>query len=193
MLNLFPNPLSLGSFLVSCFGQQNVIEVILGFPGGSGVKNPPANAGDSGDAGLIPGVKKLPWRRKWQPTPVFLPEESHGQRGSWWAPAMGSPQSWLSNGAHVRGGIMPTPSILVHSGCHNKAPHTGWLQQQEFICSLFWRLEVQDQGAVQFAVWWDLSSWLADLLILSSHSLSSVLVNRERDLWCLTRTLVLVD
>ena len=33
MLNLFPNPLSLGSFLVSCFGQQNVIEVILGFPG----------------------------------------------------------------------------------------------------------------------------------------------------------------
>ena len=80
MLNLFPNPLSLGSFLVSCFGQQNVIEVILGFPGGSVVKNPPAKAGDSGDAGLIPGVKKLPWRRKWQPTPVFLPEESHGQR-----------------------------------------------------------------------------------------------------------------
>ena len=26
----------------------------------------------------IPG--KIPWRRKWQPTPVFLPGESHGQR-----------------------------------------------------------------------------------------------------------------
>ena len=25
-------------------------------------------------------VRKIPWRRKWQPTPVFLPEESHGQR-----------------------------------------------------------------------------------------------------------------
>jgi len=23
---------------------------------------------------------KIPWRRKWQPTPVFLPEKSHGQR-----------------------------------------------------------------------------------------------------------------
>ena len=23
---------------------------------------------------------KIPWRRKWQPTPVFLPGESHGQR-----------------------------------------------------------------------------------------------------------------
>ena len=27
-----------------------------------------------------PCVGKTPWRRKWQPTPVFLPEESHGQR-----------------------------------------------------------------------------------------------------------------
>ena len=27
-----------------------------------------------------PSVGKIPWRRKWQPTPVFLPGESHGQR-----------------------------------------------------------------------------------------------------------------
>ena len=25
-------------------------------------------------------IGKIPWRRKWQPTPVFLPKESHGQR-----------------------------------------------------------------------------------------------------------------
>ena len=25
-------------------------------------------------------VRKIPWRRKWQPTPVFLPVKSHGQR-----------------------------------------------------------------------------------------------------------------
>ena len=25
-------------------------------------------------------VRKIPWRRKWQPTPVFLPGEFHGQR-----------------------------------------------------------------------------------------------------------------
>ena len=24
--------------------------------------------------------QKIPWRRAWQPTPVFLPGESHGQR-----------------------------------------------------------------------------------------------------------------
>ena len=27
-----------------------------------------------------PWVGKIPWRREWQPTPVFLPGESHGQR-----------------------------------------------------------------------------------------------------------------
>ena len=27
-----------------------------------------------------PWVGKIPWRRKWQPTPVLLPGESHGRR-----------------------------------------------------------------------------------------------------------------
>ena len=35
------------------------------FLGGSEVKNPLANAGDTG---LIPGSRRFPWRRKWQPT-----------------------------------------------------------------------------------------------------------------------------
>ena len=42
-------------------------------------KNLPANAGDAGDSGSIL-VGKIPWRRKWQPTPVFLLGKSHGQR-----------------------------------------------------------------------------------------------------------------
>ena len=51
---------------------------LVGFPGGSVVKNPPVNAGDMG---LIPGSEKIPWRRKWQPTPVFLPGKSHEEPG----------------------------------------------------------------------------------------------------------------
>ena len=35
------------------------------------VKNLPANAGDFRDAGFDPWVRKMPWRRAWQPTPVF--------------------------------------------------------------------------------------------------------------------------
>ena len=30
--------------------------------------------------GELPWAGKIPWRRKWQPTPVFLPGESYGQR-----------------------------------------------------------------------------------------------------------------
>ena len=45
------------------------------------VKNLLAGARDAGDAGSIPGSPgKMPWRRKWQPTPVFLPGKFHGQR-----------------------------------------------------------------------------------------------------------------
>ena len=44
------------------------------------VKNLPANAEDARDTGLIPGSRRFPWNRKWQPTPVFLPGEFSGQR-----------------------------------------------------------------------------------------------------------------
>ena len=49
----------------------------LGFPVGAVVKNPPANAGDTG---FYPWIRKILWRRKWQPTPVFLAGKCHGQR-----------------------------------------------------------------------------------------------------------------
>ena len=49
----------------------------MDFPGGSDGKDSACNAGDPGS---IPGLGRFPWRREWQPTPVFLPGESHGQR-----------------------------------------------------------------------------------------------------------------
>ena len=55
---------------------QYSINMLKGFPGGSVVKNLPANVG--GAARLWVG--KIPWRRKWQPTPIFLPGKSHEQR-----------------------------------------------------------------------------------------------------------------
>ena len=43
------------------------------------IKNPPANAGDIRDVGWIPGLEH-PLEEYMQPTPVFLPGESHGQK-----------------------------------------------------------------------------------------------------------------
>ena len=42
--------------------------------------------------GSIPGSGRSPWRRKWQPTPVFL--RNPMDRGSWWATVYGVAKSW---------------------------------------------------------------------------------------------------
>ena len=44
------------------------------------VRDLPANARRHKSRGFDPSVGKTPWRRAWQPTPVFLPGESQGQR-----------------------------------------------------------------------------------------------------------------
>ena len=49
----------------------------MGFPDGLVVKNLPANAGD---LGLLPGSGRFPRGESGNPTLVFLPEKSHGQR-----------------------------------------------------------------------------------------------------------------
>ena len=50
----------------------------MGFPGDLVVKK---STWQCRRCGFHPWVGKIPWRGKWQPTPVFLPVESHGQRG----------------------------------------------------------------------------------------------------------------
>ena len=52
---------------------------LVSFPGGSMVKNPPA-VQELQETMLDPWVRKVPWKREWQPTPVFFPGEFHGQR-----------------------------------------------------------------------------------------------------------------
>ena len=50
---------------------------LVGFPGGSEVK---ASVSNVGKPGFDPWAGKIPWRRKWQPTPVFLLGEFLGWR-----------------------------------------------------------------------------------------------------------------
>ena len=52
----------------------------LSFPSGASDKEFTCQCGKCKRQSFNPWVRKIPWRRKWQPTPVFLPGESHGQR-----------------------------------------------------------------------------------------------------------------
>ena len=70
------------------------------------VKNLPANAKDIRDQVRSLGPK-IPWRRAWQPTPVFLPEESHGQRSLEGYSPQGHKESYMTEEtAHTCGGIV---------------------------------------------------------------------------------------
>ena len=77
-----------------------------------GLKNPPANAGD---VGSIPGSRRSPWRRKWQPPPVFLPGDPI-HRGAWWATVHGvaKSHSHLSDYTAATTGL-PVPSLCSGS------------------------------------------------------------------------------
>ena len=64
----------------------------LGFPGGSVVMS------QCRRCGFDPWVRKIPWRRKWQPTPVFLLAKSHGQGSlAGYSPWVAKRQTRLSN------------------------------------------------------------------------------------------------
>ena len=64
------------------------------------------------------------WRRKWQPTPVFLPGESQG-RGAWWAAVYGVTQSrtwlkWLSSTSSRKVILLPQDEELQLLGGHSE-------------------------------------------------------------------------
>ena len=62
--------------------------------------------------GSIPGVGKIPWRREWHPTPVFLPGESQGQRSlvgyNPWGHRVSDRTEWLT--LSPTGGTCPKQS-----------------------------------------------------------------------------------
>ena len=63
---------------LSCRWAVNLM--FPGFPGGAGGKEPTCQCRRHKKFAFDPWVGKILWKRAWQPTPVFLPGESHGQR-----------------------------------------------------------------------------------------------------------------
>ena len=70
-----------------CYSKKNILPqnseifyiyltIHCGFPDGSVIKNPPAMQ----ETQVQSLSQKIPWRRKWFPTPLFLREKSHAQR-----------------------------------------------------------------------------------------------------------------
>jgi len=77
---------------------------MVGYPAGIVVKNLPANADVNSmrckRCELNPWVRKIPWSRKWQLTPVFLPGKFHGQRSLANYSPWGSKESYITEYHH---------------------------------------------------------------------------------------------
>ena len=95
-------------------------------------ENPPAMR----RSGFDPWVGKIPWRRAWQPTPVFLPRECHGRRSlAGYSPWVTKSRTWLSNSAQ-HSTVSRTCRLLGGSatgGGSWRAAEQGWAGQ---VCCL---------------------------------------------------------
>ena len=72
--------LSRADTAVSATSFSSLLIYPRAFPGGSSGKEPAYQCRRQKTVVFHAWVGKIPWRRAWQPTPVFLPGESHGQR-----------------------------------------------------------------------------------------------------------------
>ena len=74
-------------------------------------KNLPAKAEDARDTDSISGSRRCPWSRKWQPTPVFLPEKLHGQRSLVGCSLWSCTESDITEqlGTHIPDGLKQIP------------------------------------------------------------------------------------
>ena len=80
-----------------------------GFPGGSVVKNLPDKCRRHRRPGFDPWVGKIPWSRKWQLTPVFLPGKFQTQR------SLVRHSSWGLNWGHMHRNL--TAHLKTSRGC----------------------------------------------------------------------------
>ena len=89
-----------------------------GFPGGTVIKNPPANAGDARDVDLIPGSERSPGVGNGNPL-QFLPGECHGQRSLVGYSPWGRKEWDVTEHTH-RHAILPQEKITFKAqpGCH---------------------------------------------------------------------------
>ena len=66
--------------------EYKYVSISMGFSGASVVKKSSCQCRSYRRHGSHTWVRKIPWRKKWQPTPVFLPGESHEQSLAGYSP-----------------------------------------------------------------------------------------------------------
>ena len=104
------NQMSMVTFRVRVSFSIVVSQGIYGnFPGGSDGESVCLECGRPGSD---PGVRKIPWRKKWYPTPVLLPGESNGWRSLVGYSPLGGKESDTTGQLYCSQGICPGVGLL---------------------------------------------------------------------------------
>ena len=113
----------------------------MGFPGDTSNKKSACQNRRCKRPGFKPWVRKIPWTRKWQPTPVFLPGESYGRRSLvGYSPRVAKSRTRLSDFTFTNISafppssfrclkpekiyllLIPTAQYSASNTCHNESP-----------------------------------------------------------------------
>ena len=111
--------------ICATYGPLRIPKQRRGFPGGTSGKELACQCRRHKKCRFDPWVKKIPWRKAWHPTPLFLPGESHRQRRS--AAVHGVAQSrtrskQLSTHAHKQ---LRTNDVVRERGAHRRGSGGG--------------------------------------------------------------------
>ena len=117
--------------------------LLWGFPGGAGVKESAGQGRRRKKCGFDPWVAKIPRRRAWQPTPVFLPGESHRQRSLAGYSPRGPKESDMSDAAQQQHALL-WPLQLIYNSQDREAtqvPMNRWMGKKEvaYTCTIWSR------------------------------------------------------
>ena len=95
--------------------------------------------------GLESWVRKTPWKRKWQPTPVFLSGESHGQKSlagyQPWRGKESDMTEWLNTHAWTGGGGWVEAKMKQDGFCNDHC-WSWWGGTWQLIISLLFSLQL---------------------------------------------------
>ena len=155
-------------FFVSCLFYSYVY-ILWGFPGGTSGKEPTCLHRRRKRRRFHPWVGKTPWRRAWQHTPVFLPEESHGQR------SLAGYRPW--------GREESDTTEVTHAHTHTPMPLFTWRAWPHSAHSLAKCHPVMSFTAIK--MWLNARMWAQTPTEVTTHRMSecfdSVLLSVEED------------
>ena len=117
-------------------GKRLISMPSMGFPGGSVIKE---SACQCRSRRFDRWVRKIPWSRKWQPTPVFFSGKSHGQRNL--TDYLQSIESQKSGADCATEHPAPCPAVTTHQVGQTYIPGLGHLEHEimEAQVSMFTR------------------------------------------------------